>query len=160
MNIRAGFIALLLLGTSGGPAQALLCGTVLDPIRVSSTSVNFGAYLPTSPSALTANGTVTISCGLGLDLLPDFVVALSQGVGGGFLPRKMANGGSQLSYNLFTTPSFTTVWGDGLSGTITEVFSSLLHLGSVNFTAFGRVPPGQFVARGAYSDTITVTVTY
>jgi len=142
------------------PAHALLCGTGLDPIGVSVTPVNFGSYTPTSPLALTANGTIKISCGLGLDLLPDFAVALSQGGGGGFLPRRMANGTAHLAYNLYATPALLDIWGDGLAGTVTETFSSLLHLGSVNFTVYGRVPAGQFVPSGTYSDTITVTVTY
>ncbi len=160
MNIRPTWIAALFICASVRPAHALLCGTGLDPVTVSASAVRFGNYLPTSPAALTASGTITISCGLGLDLLPDFAVALSQGVGGGYQPRRMLNGSSGLAYNLYTTPAYSTVWGDGLDGTIEQLFSAILHLGSVVFTVYGRVPAGQFVATGAYSDTITVTVTY
>jgi spore coat protein U-like protein len=158
MRIRAMILAVLLV-LAPKPAQALLCGTVLDPISVSSTTLVFGNYLAPSQSA--ANHTVTISCGLGLDLLPSFTVALSAGQAASFGPRKMSFGAALLNYNIYTTPGFATVWGDGSGATVTQSFNgSLLSLGSTTFTGYGRVPAGQYVAPGGYTDTLTVTVTF
>ncbi|HEY4274254.1 MAG TPA: spore coat U domain-containing protein [Rhizomicrobium sp.] len=160
MRIRSGVIALILLAVPR-PAHALLCGTILDPISVSATALAFGNYSAAAQS--TANNTVTISCGLlGIDLLPNFTVGLSAGRATVFSPRKMFFGTTNtLNYNIYTTPGFATIWGDGSSGTATQTFnSSLLSLGTINFTGYGRLPAGQFVAPGAYMDTLTVTVTF
>ena len=73
----------------------------------------------------------------------------------------MAFGANMLDYNIYTTPGFTSVWGDGSGGTLTQSFNgSLLSLGSTTFTGYGRVPAGQYVVPGGYNDTLTVTVTF
>jgi spore coat protein U-like protein len=75
----------------------------------------------------------------------------------------MLNGGSILSYNLYTSAAHTTVWGDG-SGSTADVSSSLnwLQIGnaSFNYPVYGVIPAGQDRAAGAFIDTITVTVNY
>jgi spore coat protein U-like protein len=147
----------MLLATS--PAHALLCGTILDPMSVSATALNFGNYIPTGASF--ANTSVKISCGLlGLDLLPNFTVALSTGNAASPSGRYLAMSGSHLNYNIYTDPGFATVWGDGSSGSITQTFAGILSLGNITFTGYGRIPAGQYVAAGPYTDAITVTVSY
>lgn len=155
MRISVTIIALLLLTR---PASALLCGTFLDPISVSATDLNFGVYVPSS--AVTANTSVTVSCGLSIDLLTDFHISLSAGNSLNPAARQMKKGGDQLGYNIYTDGGYMTVWGDGSGGSVTQAFNSVLALGSVGFTGFGRLPQGQFVPAGAYSDRITVTVTF
>lgn len=156
MRIK-GLLAAMLLAAS--PAHALLCGTVLDPMSVSATGLSFGNYIPTG--AGTANTTVKVSCGLlGLDLLPNFTVALSAGNATAPSGRYLDMAGSHLAYNIFADPGFATVWGDGGSGSVTQTFNSVLSLGSITFTGYGRIPAGQYVAAGPYTDVITVTVSY
>ena len=144
------------------PAFALLCGLEVGTIVVSATPVNFGVYDPSSASATDANGSVSIECGiLGVDVLPSFAVSLSVGQAVSYAPRKMLSGPSSLSYNLYTTASHTIVWGDGTGGTSTNAFDGLLSLlASTSMTVYGRVPAGQYVTSGSYTDTIIVTVTY
>lgn len=157
-RVRALILPLFLV-LAPKPAEALLCGTILDPLSVSSTTLTFGNYLAASQS--TANHTVTVSCGLGLDLLPSFTVALSAGHATNFAPRKMAFGAKTLNYNVYTTSGFASVWGDASGGTVTQSYNgSILSLGSTTFTGYGRVPAGQYVAPGGYTDTLTVTVTF
>ena len=141
-------------------ASAATCGTALNPLSVSATGVNFGTYEPSSQSATEANGTVRLACDLSVDLLPAFIVGLSSGAASQFSPRTMVSGASRLFYDLYTTPSHTSVWGDGTSDTETPSYDGLLVLGHVEFTIHGAAPPGQFVAAGAYSDTIIVTIEY
>ncbi len=156
MRIKVIAAALLL---APSPAFALLCGSVLDPMSVSATSLTFGSYTPASAS--TASTTVTISCGLlGLDLLPNFVVSLSAGNAATPSGRYLTMSGSHLSYNIYTSPGYATVWGDGSDGSVTQSFNGVLSLGNTNFTGYGRIPAGQYVAAGWYADNITVTVTY
>jgi spore coat protein U-like protein len=140
------------------PAAALLCGSILDPITVSATPLSFGVYLPGSASA--ANTTIKVSCTIPLDLLTDFTVSLSAGNAATPATRLLRHGGDQLGYNIFADAGYMTVWGDGSAGSVTQGFNSLLALGSVQFTGFGRLPQGQYVPAGAYSDRITVTVAF
>ena len=156
MRISAVILALLLMTR---PASALLCGTFLDPIIVSATDLNFGVYIPSGAS--TANTTVTVSCTIPIDLLTDFHVSLSAGNAlTDPSARFLKQGSSRLGYNIFTDGSYMTVWGDGSSTSTDRGYSSLLALGSTSFTGFGRLPQGQYVPAGAYSDHITVTVTF
>ena len=155
--MRIKLLAAMLLAAS--PAHALLCGTVLDPMSVSATALNFGNYIPTGASF--ANTTVKVSCGLlGLDLLPNFTLSLSAGNAAAPSARYLAMSASHLGYNIYTDPGFATVWGDGGSGSVSQTFNSVLSLGSINFTGYGRIPAGQYVAAGSYGDHITVTVTF
>ncbi len=157
MRIKFSLLAAMLL--AAGPAHALLCGTILDPLSVSATALNFGNYIPTGAS--TANTSVKISCGLlGLDLLPNFSISLSAGNAPAPSGRYLAMSGSHLDYNIYADPGFATVWGDGGSGSITQTFAGVLSLGNITFTGYGRIPAGQYVAAGPYTDVVTVTVSY
>jgi spore coat protein U-like protein len=93
-----------------------------------------------------------------LESLPPLTISLSAGTTGGFSPRTLTAGASSLNYNLYTSPTFTTVWGDGTSGTETESYNAGAR--TVTLTVYGRIPKAQFVSPGGYGNTITVTVTY
>jgi spore coat protein U-like protein len=70
------------------------------------------------------------------------------------------SGGSEtLRYNLYTTPSHTSIWGDGSTGTL---FVSGTGNGSEQrYSVHGRMPAQSPTPNpGGYSDTITVTMTY
>jgi len=120
--------------------------------------VAFGSYNAALPSDSTANGSITVSCSLVLDSLPPLTIALSAGTSSSFSTRKLAFGGSKLSYNLYTSPAFTSIWGDGTAGTVTESYTAGAR--SVTLTVYGRLPKSQFSAPGPYTDAITVTVTF
>lgn len=133
---------------------------LLDSCSVSATEVSFGIYDPFSSSPTDSTGTVTVTC-FGL-LGGIFEVSLSTGQSGTYSPRRMANGGNNLNYNLYTNSSRTSIWGDGTGGTLLQsVNCVLLCLGIPNnLTAYGRIPARQDVPAGAYSDSITVTVNF
>lgn len=141
-------------------AHAVLCGTILDPISVSATPVSFATYDPLRSTATQASGTVRITCGLPVDLLPSFVVRLSRGQSATYTPRTLRSGASTLAYNLYTSAALGTVWGDGTGGTSARSVSGTLQVGSINLTAFGAITQGQLVGAGTYTDMITVTVQY
>lgn len=139
------------------PALALLCGSFLSPMSVSATNLNFGTY---AGSVRTVNTSVTIKCAIGLDLLPDFQVQLSAGNAATPNARYLKQGTNQLFYNIYTDPGFGSVWGDGSSGSVEQTYDALLSLGNVTLTGFGRLPGGQYVPGGTYSDRLTVTVIF
>ena len=74
--------------------------------------------------------------------------------------RYMDKAGTHLSYNVYTSAGYSKVWGDGSGGSLTQSYNGLLSLGTISFTGYGRLPSGQYVASGAYSDRLVVTVSY
>lgn len=153
----------LLLALAARSAFALCVLTC--SCSVSTTGVAFGGYNPLSASAATSSGNVRVTCGGVLGLLVPYDIALSKGANApGFDPRQMASGSRRLSYNLYTSGSHATIWGDGSGGTQIVSSSILLSvLGNVSqdHPVHGRIPARQAgVAPGTYTDTIQVTLTY
>jgi spore coat protein U-like protein len=145
----AGLLMLVLAAPAIAEAQlGLNCS-------ISTTPVVFGDYNVLSATPKTTTGTVTVQCTLGVAI----VVTLSRGSSSAFTPRTMRNGAEVLEYNLFRDPTYQTVWGDGTGGT--QSYSTLLALlVPVTVTVYGRVPEGQNVAAGGYSDAVVATIIY
>jgi spore coat protein U-like protein len=136
---------------------------LLSSCGVSATSVNFGTYNPLSATAAQATGTVTVGCQVLLvGLLVSWTVALSTGSSGTYTVRQLQSSAHTLSYNLYTNPARTSVWGDGTNGTSVTSGSQFLIVGSntINYTVYGSVPAFQDRPAGNYTDTLTVTMTY
>ncbi|HYW91968.1 MAG TPA: spore coat U domain-containing protein [Gammaproteobacteria bacterium] len=148
----------------GGAAMlALLCicwaGVATAACTVSTSGISFGTYNPLASTAATTTGSVTVSCSLLTSLL-SYQIALGPG-SGTVSQRTMHAGASTLDYNVYTDATYSTIWGNtstGLIGLITGTLSSVL--GSQSHTVYGRIPAGQNVPPGSYSDSLTVTVTY
>lgn len=129
---------------------------------VSSTAVNFGAYDVFSPAPLDTSGTVTISCDEAPP--PDVTIAIGPSAfSGGFFPRRMKHSSRAefINYNLYTDSTMTVIWGNGTSGTSTVVEDKVKKNEPPRVrTIYARIPFGQDVSVGAYSDTLTVTITW
>lgn len=139
-----------------------LCGFVFTaPANaacvVSTVGVSFGTYDTQSAAPGDAVGALTINCPTGR---PDLFATVSSGTGssGNFNAREMVSPGSMLQYNLFTDSTRTQIWGDGSSGSVTVTVPVVSRWGSQNI--YGRIPAGQLVTAGTYSDTVVVTVEY
>ena len=124
--------------------------------------VNFGLYNPLTPTPNVATGTVTMTCTVLIGLFESWTIALSPGNSSNFTTRKMLNGSSPLSYNLYTTAAYSNVWGDGSGATTVISGSALLSIGTsvYPYTVYGRIPAGQDSAAGAFMDTIVVTLNF
>jgi spore coat protein U-like protein len=88
-----------------------------------------------------------------------YTVGLSAGTGSGatVTTRILTNGSATLPYSIYQDSARSLVWGTTV-GTNTE---SATGTGSnQTFTAYGRVPPASNLTAGAYTDTVSVTVTY
>jgi spore coat protein U-like protein len=134
--------------------------TVLKACQVSATAMAFGNYNPGAGNAVNTS-TVNVNC----TKTTPFTVALSAGTttGGTIAQRLMANGTNTLQYNLFTTNTYTTVFGDGTAGSATGSGTGSGLATAVAFTVYGQLLDNAFnqaAVPGAYADTITVTVTY
>lgn len=152
---KALFLFLVLLVTFS-------CGQASAACTVSITSINFGTYDVFAPSPTDSVGTVTVSC---TDPFPGVYAYVSIGSSpnsGSFNPRKMKRsaGTDLLNYNLFTTSSRTTIWGDGTAGTSwVRTPLRVRNRRPATMNVYGRIPAGSDVSVGSYSDTLVVTVT-
>jgi spore coat protein U-like protein len=112
-------------------------------------AVSFGVYDWTTATPTDSVGTITYTCTGG-----NAVIFLSQGSSGTYTQRTMLAGGNSLGYNLYTDAARTQVWGDFFNGG-TVVFAPAGN--NVQLPVYGRIPAGQNVPPGSYSDSITVT---
>jgi spore coat protein U-like protein len=126
------------------------------------TAISFGNYETFSSYPKDATGTITVNCGF--RVVRATVTLSVSSTSGRFNPRRMRRsaGSDLLDYNVYTNAARTTIFGDGTGGT--SRIRPRRPPGprvpwSANITMYGRIPPGQDVSVGAYSDTLTATVT-
>lgn len=126
---------------------------VLTSCFINDNNLNFGAY---SGVQLDGTTTLTATCSNGTP----YTIGLTQGIGLGasVSSRKLTGPGTDiLNYTLSQDAAHTVPWGNTI-GTDTQAGTG--NGAAQSFTVFGRIPGNQFVAGGAYSDTITVTLTF
>jgi spore coat protein U-like protein len=134
---------------------------------VSSTGMAFGAYQPLTfagkltSAAVTSTATVSVNCDLVNGLLGYTLKLGPSTAGSSISPRYLANatqGGDNMVFNIYTEPTHSTVWGDGVTGSL------ITHgplSGTFDHTVYGRIPSGQNTLKaGTFSGTMTITVTY
>jgi spore coat protein U-like protein len=128
---------------------------------VTSIPIAFGNYDPLSAIALPGTGKLTLNCSSGVGAGVTFVISLNTGSSGSYAARTLKNGALTLSYNLYTTAAYTTVWGNGTAGTATVSAGPYQKPAlPVSVTVYGRITALQNAALGAYTDSITATVTF
>ncbi|HUJ14353.1 MAG TPA: spore coat U domain-containing protein [Thermoanaerobaculia bacterium] len=125
---------------------------------VSTSALNFGGYDPVvANSATPKDGTATVDVYCTKGALAS--VALDTGShASGSTRRMLGSSGDFLNYELYRDASRTTVW----NSTNIDTGTSASRLTPINggFTVYGRIPAGQDVSVGNYSDTVLVTVSY
>jgi spore coat protein U-like protein len=143
--------------TNGGSFAFGVTANVTNNCNVNATNVNFGSSgLLTSP--LTATGVITAQCTAN----DSYSIALNAGTttGASLGNRQMVLSGqsSTINYQLYTSAGRTTIWGDGTSGTAT--LGAVATGSNQTYTVYGLVPAQSTPMPGAYTDTVTATVTY
>ncbi len=138
--------------------------TVTNSCLVTSTTdIAFGAYDPADANAtanLDAQGSVSVRCTRGTVAN----VALGQGLNAAagstcVTPlRQMAAGTERLRYDIYQNTTRTTTWGCDLAND--QTFTSASSIVPTVLTTYGRVPAGQDVAAGSFTDTVVATVTF
>jgi spore coat protein U-like protein len=135
----------------------------------STPGVAFGSYDVYAAGNVNANGTLTVSCTIGLlDLgavTINYTISLSAGSSSSFVQRQMKSGANALGYNLYTSNTYAVVWGDGTGSTGTIAGQIKVTNGhptdSNSHTVYGRIPALQDASvANDYRDNVTVTVTY
>jgi spore coat protein U-like protein len=125
---------------------------------VSASGVAFGLYDVFQIAPTDSTGAVTFRC---TQRDKNIRISISQGASPTFTPRRLTKPDDQLDYNLFLDAARTMIWGDGSGGTQTY-FDRNPQGNNVDIvlTVFGRLPPGQDVSVGDYSDTVVVTIDF
>jgi spore coat protein U-like protein len=125
--------------------------------RIATTPVNFGNYDVFSRFVQDSTGTISVSCNNPGKKPINITITLTAGSSGRFNPRQMSSSNDRLSYNLYSDPNHMVIWGDGTGGSST-VSSIVTKSTAFNSLVYGRIPPGQNVGVGNYSDVLTATV--
>jgi spore coat protein U-like protein len=112
--------------------------------------LRFGTY----DLATDLDSTMTVRVRCPKTLVPQ--VLLDKGTAPTYFSRILRSGAEQLGYNVFLNAARTQIWGDGSPGTFVWMGGG----GNESFSAFGRIPAGQDVAAGSYSDTLILTVLF
>jgi spore coat protein U-like protein len=130
----------------------LVTATVLSFCTILTGPLAFGNY---SSAVLAATSTITVACTSGTTY--NVGLDIGQGTGATVAARKMSFLSNTLSYGLFSDAGHATVWGPTIAtNTVTGVATGLPQA----LTVYGQVPAAQLVAPGAYTDTVTATITY
>lgn len=128
---------------------------VVTACNVSATPLSFGSYIATTVSNSTS--IITVACS---NTVP-YNVGLDAGTfsGATVTTRAMTGpaGATGLHYNLFQDSARSVNWGNTVG---TDTVAGTGNGSGQTLTVYGQVPAGQGNRPGAYSDTITVTVTY
>ena len=157
--IRHALLSTAILGLSSMGAMAAtatstfqVTANVQATCQISSTTLNFGNY---SGAELTNTSTITVNCTQN----QGYNIGLNGGSNS--LPvtgRKMTGpGGTVLNYALYRDNNHTTNWGNTV-GTDTQQGNG--SGANQTLTVYGKLAANQLVTPGAYSDTITATITY
>lgn len=145
-------------GASGNTSFALVAtATVTNDCALTATTINFGSSVGILSSDKTATGTITATC----TNTDNYSIALNRGTTSGatLADRQMAGSGSAVvHYQLYTDSGYSTIWGDGTSGTSTQGGTGTGS--SRAFAVYAKVPAQATPAPNTYSDTVTVTVSY
>ena len=152
--------ALAGLGSSWARAESrfstlLVRSDVVPNCRVAVSSLSFGVYDPLvthAGSTLDATAAVSVTCtkGITANVLMDDG---SHGESGG---RRMASGSESVGYQLYRDASRSLPWERGDA----QVLRGEGVFVPTTLRVYGRVPSGQVVVAGAYSDTVTATVDF
>jgi len=125
---------------------------------ITTTPVAFGVYDPVVANAtvpLDGTGSVVVTCTKGAGTRIDLN---DGGNSSGGTRRMAAGGGNFLTYQLYQDTGRTTAWGSGTGAGRT--IAGAPSKAPQSFTVFGRVPAGQDVSAGSYTDTVVATINF
>jgi spore coat protein U-like protein len=160
-GLSAFALSFLALGLASRPAVAAttatttfaVTATVQATCLVSATAMAFGTY-----TGVLANSTSTVS--VTCTNTTPYNVGLSAGLATGatVTARKMTGpAAALLGYALFSDAARSVNWGQTIG---TDTVTGIGNGSAQALTVYGQTAAAQYVAPGAYADTITATVTY
>ncbi|MDF8332745.1 spore coat protein U domain-containing protein [Novosphingobium cyanobacteriorum] len=142
-----------------GPAKASCAACSCS---ASATNLNFGTYDPARSTPTQATSSVSVNCFSFIVLMVGTIdIGLTAGTSGTATTRTLANGTSRLNYNVYEESALINIWGGLGNGGLLETLSIAgLLTYTKQLTAYGSIPPRQWVKPGTYSDSVVVTVMF
>jgi len=156
-TLVAGFAGYTGIEAAVDTGNLAVSASVAAKCTISDSTLAFGTYDPVVNNATTALdqvGTVDVACTKGSSA----AVSLDLGTHASGSTRRMQHGVTAtefLAYELYTTAGRTTVWN-----TTNTVPYTATSKAPTTLTVYGRVPSGQDVATGSYTDTVVATITF
>ena len=125
---------------------------------ISTAPVAFGAYDPIVANASTnddATGSVIVACTKGSTV----TIGLGLGANASGSQMRMKDAATDyLNYALYQDSGRATVWGTSGAGLYSPAAAP--DKNPRTFTVYGRIPSGQDVPAGSYTDTVVATVNF
>jgi spore coat protein U-like protein len=160
-RLLAGLRTLALAAPLIATPMAAFGGTDTDTLAVSATvqsacalnggTMSFGQYLSGQTTHLDVTGQINYAnCNGNLSF------ELDGGQSGDINNRRMVSGANQLQYQLYRNVARNAIWGTGSNAQGLQLLQPL----SGRIDVYGRIPSGQAVPAGSYSDTVNVTLTF
>lgn len=152
----AALVVATTLQAASNTARLDVSAEVAPNCRIAISNLAFGAYDPLVQHAtqqLDAAAAVTMLCTR--SSRASITIDIGRNAAGA---SRSLNGGSQnVVYQLYRDSDRTQAWGGGSDGLqfISEGVSKPQQL-----SVYGRIPPGQEVASGVYTDVVTATVDF
>lgn len=141
-------------GSAASPLDVTV--SVTADCRIAVSDLNFGSYdalAQNSDRPLDGAADVTMRCTRSSRAA--IVIDYGRQPSGG--KRGLGMGAQQVAYQLYRDSARTQVWGDG--GDALQFVSDSARAPQ-QFTVYGRIPPGQEVDPGVYTDVVTATVQF
>ncbi|MEZ5826231.1 MAG: spore coat U domain-containing protein [Geminicoccaceae bacterium] len=132
-------------------ATLTVSATVASSCSLNSATLDFGTYSSGQSANLDSAGTIGFDNCEG-----NLTFELDGGQSGAVQSRTMASGGNTLTYQLFRDSNRTNIFGTG-SNALQQL---LLVPQSGTVPVYGRIPQGQAVPAGTYTDTVNITLTF
>jgi spore coat protein U-like protein len=140
---------------------AALGGTDTDTLTVTATvqsacalnggTMTFGQYLSGQTTNLDVTGQINYAnCSGTLSF------ELDGGQAADINNRSMLSGTNKLNYQLYRNTARNAIWGTGSNAQGLQLLQPL----SGKIDVYGRIPSGQAVPAGSYTDTVNVTLTF
>jgi spore coat protein U-like protein len=165
-NIRRSGMALAMVATVGlttgftgaNTGQLTVTASVAAVCLIGNATLAFGAYNPTSGTAVTATTNVTLTC----TLSTPFGIGMSAGAATGATVTTRAmqlttSASTTLGYGLYQDAGHTINWTNATNSyTATSSASSLTNTVPI----YGQIPASEAAPVGNYTDTVVMTVNF
>ncbi len=144
-------------GGSGMAAQVTATVTarveVVSTCTVSDAELDFGTYVAGQTNSLDATAVLQVSeCPV-----RSVRIELDGGGSGNVRNRRMQDGnGNTLAYQIYSDPGMKQLIGTGRNARSLSVGTN----NNASLTLYGRIPGGQVVDEGTYTDTVRVTMSF
>lgn len=129
---------------------------------VNQASLAFAPYDVFNPAPTDGIGTVQLRC-MGVSgsggAMATLAIAMGPGRNGSEQRRQLASAGHALDYGLYSDAAHSRSWASGAEALLLPLPAlQVQETRTLNLPVYGRIPARQNVGAGAYSDSLSITV--